>query len=200
MLNAPKLTAESYECLVADLRGRVISSVDYFVLTGGEEGTEISDWDYGTWHEPTMGVSLTVDDGITYTAIWGNTFDYYGLELYPTPTSDYLVQIGLPGTSAPRVVATDHPLWADLVHAPIEYSRIHWCNEEHGAPSPVPDAIYLRTAAAQVWIVAGRSATYPPDGSFHLGTDDVFVAFDPDTATQAGLKIDPCPDPAREDH
>ncbi|MFD0501917.1 hypothetical protein ACFQ0G_01260 [Streptomyces chiangmaiensis] len=75
--------------------------------------------------------------------------------------------------------------------APIESCRIQWCGEEHGAPTPVPEAIHLRTATGQVWIAAGRSATYEPDGPgpFYLCTDDVLVIFDTDVAERAGLGI-----------
>ncbi|WP_267254291.1 hypothetical protein [Catenulispora rubra] len=40
----------------------MIVAVDYFVLMGGEEGTDPDEWDYGAWHEPTMGVELAMDD------------------------------------------------------------------------------------------------------------------------------------------
>ncbi|MEZ0110831.1 hypothetical protein ABH920_004846 [Catenulispora sp. EB89] len=186
-MNAPPpLTAERYERLVAGLRGRAIVAVDYCVLMGGEEGTDPDEWDSGAWHEPTMGVELAMDDGNIYTATWGHTFDYYGLELYPAPMSDFLSSIGQPGGSA-RITASGHRLWAGIVGTPIESCRIHWCGEEDGAPTPVPDAIHVQTATGQVWIAAGRPAAYPPDGRFHLGTDDVLVVFDDATAAQVGL-------------
>lgn len=56
-----------------------------------------------------------------------------------------------------------------------------------GARPRCPEALYLKTATGQVWIAAGRSAVYPPDGRIHLGTDDVLVTFDTETALQAGL-------------
>ena len=183
---APPLTAESYERLVADLRGCAILAVDYFVLMVGEEGTDPDEWDYGAWHEPTMGVELTVDDGSIYTATWGHAFDYYGLELYAAPMSDFLSYLGQPGGTA-RIEATGHPLWAEVLSTPIESARIQWCGEEHGAPTPVPEALHVKTATGQVWIAVGRSAVYPPDGRIYLGTDDVLVTFDVETAAQARL-------------
>lgn len=188
MTAAPPLTADSYERLVADLRGRTILVVGYFVLMVGEEGTDPDEWDYGAWHEPTMGIELAMDDGSTYTATWGHTFDYYGLELYRAPMNDFLSYIGQPGGSA-RVEATGHPLWAAVLSTPIESCRLQWRGEEHGAPAPVPEALHLKTATSQVWIAAGRSAVYPPDGRIHLGTDDVLVTFDTETALQAGLGV-----------
>ncbi|WP_194894414.1 hypothetical protein [Catenulispora pinisilvae] len=188
MTTVPALTADSYERLVAGLRGRVIIAVGYFVLMVGEEGTDPEEWDYSTWHEPTMGVELAMDDGSTYTATWGHTFDYYGLELYAAPMSDFLSNLGQPGGAA-RIEATGHPLWAQVLATPIDSSRIQWLGEEDGAPTPTPKALHLKTATGQVWIAAGRSAVYPPDGRIYLGTDDVLVTYDSETAAQAGLEV-----------
>ncbi|WP_051940605.1 hypothetical protein [Phaeacidiphilus oryzae] len=190
MSTAPRLTSDSYERLVASLRGRTVVAVAYFVLMAGDEGTDPDAWDYGAWHEPTMGVELVMDDGHTYSAVWGSTFDYYGVELHSAPMREFLSYIDEPGGSA-RVAVADHPLWAGMVSAPIESCRIQWCGEEHGAPTPVPAAIHLRSATGQVWVAAGRSATHGPDGPgpFHLGTDDVLVIFDAEIAERAGLGI-----------
>jgi hypothetical protein len=187
---APLLTSDSYGRLVAGLRGRTIVAVDYFVLMVGDEGTDPDEWDYGAWHEPTMGVELTMDDGGTYSAVWGSTFDHYGLELYSAPMHHFLSRIAEPGGSA-RVAVTEHLLWDRVVSAPIESCRIQWCGEKQGAPTPVPEAIHVRTATGQAWIAAGRSATYEPDrqGRFYLGTDDVLVIFDTDVAERAGLRM-----------
>jgi hypothetical protein len=186
MTAAPKLTADGYERLVAGLRGQTILAVDYFVLMTGDDGPEPGEWDFGTWHEPTMGVELTMDTGSTYSAIWNNTFDCYGLELYPAPMSHFILNIGQPGGSA-RISATVHPSWAGIIAAPIESCRIQWWDEEQGAATRVPEAVHLRTADGQAWIAAGRSAGDEPDGEFHLCTDDVLVTFDTDTAARAGL-------------
>ncbi|PYC68361.1 hypothetical protein C7C46_29180 [Streptomyces tateyamensis] len=190
MSTTPLLTSDSYERLVAGLHGRTIVAVDYFVLMVGDEGTDPDEWDYGAWHEPTMGVELTMDDGGTYSAVWGSTFDYYGVELYSAPMRDFLSRIGEPGGSA-RVAVAEHPLWAGVLSGPIESCRIQWYGEEHGAPTPMPKAIHVRTATAQVWIAAGRSATHEPDGPgpFYLCTDDVLVIFDADVAARAGLGV-----------
>lgn len=188
MTTALNLTADIYERLVAELRGRAVVAVDYYVLLAGEEGTVPDEWDYSTWHEPTMGIELTMDDGSNYSAVWGNAFDCYGLELYPAPMHEFLLNIGQPGGAA-RVPATNHPLWAGIISAPIESCRILWCDKEHGAPTDMPEAIQLQTATGQVWIAAGRSATYEPDGPFYLCTDDVLVIFDTDIAARAGLGV-----------
>ncbi|WP_433323155.1 hypothetical protein [Spirillospora sp. CA-294931] len=187
MNSAPKLTVESYERLVAGLRGGTVLTVDYFVLMTGDEGITPDEWDYGTWHEPTMGIELTMDPGVTYSATWNHTFGLYGLELYRAPMSDFLLNIGNPGGSA-RISATDHPLWAGIIATPIESCHILWSDQEYGPAIHIPEAVQLRTATGQVWIAAGRSAGDPSSGLFHLGTDDVLVAFDTETAIHAGLK------------
>lgn len=187
MSTASILTSDSYERLVTGLRGQTIVAVDYFVLMGGDEGTDPGEWDYDTWHEPTMGVELTMDDGGTYSTVWGSTFDYYGVQLYLAPMRDFLSHIDEPGGSA-RVAVAEHSLWAGIISAPIESCRVQWCREEHGSPTPVPQAIHVQTVAGQVWVAAGRSATYEPDGPFHLCTDDVLVIFDTDVAERAGLR------------
>jgi hypothetical protein len=85
-----------------------------------------------------------------------------------------------------RLEVTDHTCWTGILSAPIEECRIQWCD---GDITPTPDAVHLRTATGEVWIAAGRSATYEPDGAFQLGTDDVLVIFDAAIATRAGLGI-----------
>ncbi|WP_067823492.1 hypothetical protein [Actinomadura kijaniata] len=187
MDSAPKLTVEGYERLVAGLRGQTVLTVDYFVLMTGDEGTTPDEWDYGAWHEPTMGIELAMDSGVTYSATWNHTFGHYGLELYQAPMGDFLLNIGGPGGSA-RTSATGHPLWAAFIAAPIESCHILWSDHEHGPETQIPEAVRLRTATGQVWIAAGRPATYPPNGRFHLCTDDVLVTFDVEMAARVGLK------------
>ncbi|MFI0454489.1 hypothetical protein [Actinomadura sp. 6N118] len=187
MDSVPKLTVESYEQLVTSLRGRTVLTVDYFVLMTGDEGTTPDGWDYGTWHEPTMGIELTMDPGTTYSATWNHTFGHYGLELYRAPMSDFVFNIGKPGGSA-RITVADHPSWAGILASPIESCHILWSDPEQGSAIQIPEALQLGTATGQVWIAAGRSADYAPNGLFHLCTDDVLVAFDSGTATRAGLK------------
>jgi hypothetical protein len=180
------LTTHSYERFVAGLRGRTVVAVDYFVLMVGDEGTDPDEWDYASWHEPTMGVELTMDDGPTYSAVWDSTFDYCGVELYPSPMRNFLSRVDEPGSPA-RIAVAEHPSWQRIISAPIESCRVQWWGKEHGAVTAVPEAIHVRTAVGQVWIAVGHSAV-EPDGPFHLGTDDVLVIFDADVAERAGLR------------
>jgi hypothetical protein len=57
--------------------------VVYYLLTGGDDGLEVEEWDFGPWHQPTMGVELLTDDGTRSSAVWGDSFDHYGLEVFP---------------------------------------------------------------------------------------------------------------------
>ncbi|MEU8197627.1 hypothetical protein AB0C10_27965 [Microbispora amethystogenes] len=91
------LTAVEYESTVALLRGRRIQRVIYYLLMGGEDGCEVEDWDFGPWHQPTMGVELFTDDGARFSAVWGSSFEHYGLELFRLPMTAHLVGIGEPG-------------------------------------------------------------------------------------------------------
>jgi hypothetical protein len=179
---------DDYECLVASLTGQTIEAVDYCVLMAGADGMEPDDWDYGTWHEPTMGVELVTGGGV-YSAIWGDVFDWHGLEVYSDPMSEHIGGVGDEGGTA-RVAVSSPAAWAGIIGEPIEAARIlRWRDGRDDRRDPLPPAVHLRTAVGLVWIGAGRSVTYTPDGPFHLGTDDVFVVFGAEEAARVGLGV-----------
>jgi len=68
---------------------------------------------------------------------------------------------------------------------PASSADIIWSTEPEAPPTPA--AVHVRTVAGQVWIAAGRPATWPPNGEFSLCTDDVLVIFDEVLADQIGL-------------
>src|SRR6266568_7396821 len=179
-----RLTVDEYQRTAARLVGQTVVAVAYFPLMGGEEGLTVHEWDAGAWHEPTMGVELTTVTGEVYSAVWGHSFDYHGLELFPTPMTEHLRSPGTPGGSA-RINVTDHAQWADIVGQPVSSADIIWSTEPEAPPTPA--AVHLRTAAGQVWIAAGRPATWPPNAKFYLYTDDVLVVFNDVLAEQIGL-------------
>lgn len=80
--------------------------MSYYPLSCGDDGTEAEEWDFGTWHQLTMGVELLAEDGTRYSAVWGSNFDYYGLEIFREPMSSQLTGIGQPGGS-PRHAGFD---------------------------------------------------------------------------------------------
>ncbi|MGW8889086.1 hypothetical protein [Streptomyces sp. NPDC055749] len=125
MSTVPTLTPDSSERLVVGLRGRTVVAGDYLVLVSGDDDTELDEWGHGLWHEPTMGIELTTGDGGSYSAVWGSTFDHYGVELHPAPMSDFRSLVGTPGGAA-RVAFAEQRLWAGIVSSPIESCRIQW--------------------------------------------------------------------------
>ncbi|MEY9886851.1 hypothetical protein ABIA31_000477 [Catenulispora sp. MAP5-51] len=184
----PKLTIDDYERLVAGLPGRTIEAVDYYVLMVGADGMEPDDWDFGSWHEPTVGIELVTGGGGVFSAIWGNVFDCYGLEVYSDPMSEHIRGVGEQGGTA-RVAVASHAAWAGIIGEPIETARILWWQAGQGVRrDPLPLAVHLGTAEGQVWIGVGRSETRTPESPFYLGTDDVLVVFDAEAASRMGLE------------
>jgi hypothetical protein len=167
------------------LRGRRVRRVVYYPLTGGEDGCEVEDWDFGPWHQPTMGVELFTDDGACFSAVWGNSFNHYGLEVFPEPMTTHLTLMGEPYGPA-LVEVTDHPRWSSLVGRTLTHVGIAWSEDPTGGIR-VPDAIQLCSRERTVWIAAGRPADWPPGEKYHLGTDDVMVIFTVECAGKVGI-------------
>ncbi|MFE3270823.1 hypothetical protein [Streptomyces sp. NPDC059215] len=183
-MRPPELTEGEYERSIESLRGTRLVEVTYYPLSCGDDGDEIEEWDFGVWHQPTMGVGLLAEDGTQYSAVWGHSFDYYGLEVFREPMSSHLNMIGQTGGTQ-TVVVTDHPCWSGLIGVPLVGADIIWSEGDSGVPLPV--AVELRTLAATAWLVAGRPVQWPPDGRFWLGTDDVMAVFTQETAVAVGL-------------
>ncbi|GGP02645.1 hypothetical protein LDL08_13070 [Nonomuraea glycinis] len=179
------LSAVEYERTAAVLRGRRIHRVVYYPLMGGKGGCDVEEWDFGAWHQPTMGVELFTDDGGCFSAVWGSSFDRYGLEVFPVPMTAQLRMIGEPGGSA-AVDVTDHPRWSSLVGRELTCVDIAWCQDSEGGLRR-PDAIRLCSLEKVVWIAAARPAEWPPAEVYHLGTDDVMVVFTAEFAAKVGI-------------
>ncbi|WP_327149293.1 hypothetical protein [Nocardia sp. NBC_01329] len=177
-------TAEKHlEAVVADLRGQRLADVVYYPLTTGDDGRCPGEWDFGDWHEPTMGVELLTGSGHRYSAIWNNTFTEYGLEIFPKPMTDFLL-VGPGGSVA--VPVSDHPRWAGLIGENIVAAEICWDHDPSGAVR-VPSAIRLGLRETAVWIAAGRSSDPGSEAGFYLGTDDIMVVFSQEMASQTGI-------------
>jgi hypothetical protein len=179
------LTAVEYERTAAVLRGRRIRRVVYYPLTGGVDGFEVEDWDFGAWHQPTMGVELVTDDGACFAAVWGSSFDHYGLEVFREPMTAHLIGIGEPAGPA-AIEVTDHPRWSSLIGRKLTRIDILW-GEGPAGSIRVPHAIRLGARERAVWIAAGRPVDWPPGEAYYLGTDDVMVAFTAECAAKMGL-------------
>jgi hypothetical protein len=186
-MSSPKLTTDEYEATVESLRGTRLAGVSYYPLSCDDDGTEAEEWDFGAWHQPTMGVELLAEDGTRYSAVWGSNFDCYGLEIFREPMSSQLTMIGQPGGS-PEVVVTGHPCWSGLIGVPLVSADTLWSEGDCGFRLPV--AIRLRAPAATAWLVVGAPAQHPPNGRFYLGTDDVMAVFTREFAEKLGLPLE----------
>ncbi|GLW98259.1 hypothetical protein [Microtetraspora sp. NBRC 16547] len=181
------LTAVKYERTTALLRGRRIRKVVYYPLTDGEDGRDVEDWDFGPWHQPTMGVELFTDDGACFSAVWGSSFEHYGLELFPEPMTAHLRRIGEPCGSAP-IEVTNHPRWSSLVGRKLTRVEIVWSEDGEGGIR-LPLAIRLCSRERTVWIAAGRPADWPPGEVYYLATDDVMVVFTAEFTAKLGIPV-----------
>ncbi|MFF3617177.1 hypothetical protein [Streptomyces sp. NPDC002580] len=184
VMRSQELTGDEYERSVESLRGARLVEVTYYPLSCGDDDTEVAEWDFGVWHQPTMGIGLLAEDGTHYSAVWGHSFDHYGLEVFRGPMSSHLTVIGQPG-GTPAVVVTDHPRWSGLIGVPLAGADILWSEGDSEVRLPV--AVEPRAPAARVWLVAGRPVQWPPDGRFWLGSDDVMTVFTHEAAVAVGL-------------
>ncbi|MET8788024.1 hypothetical protein [Streptomyces sp. NPDC004589] len=183
-MRSPKLTEDDYERTVESLRGTRLIEVTYYPLSCGDDDTEVEEWDFGAWHQPTMGVGMLAENGTQYSAVWGHSFDHHGLEVFREPMASLLTMIGQPG-GTPAVVVTGHPSWSGLIGVPLVGAEILWSEGDFVPRLPV--AVELRAPAATAWLVSGRPAQWPSDGRFYLGTDDVMTVFTHEAATAIGL-------------
>jgi hypothetical protein len=183
-MTSPKLTADELEATVRSLIGRRIDTVVYYDLSADDTAEVL--WDMGEWHDVVMGVALTTTDGATYSASWDNSFREYGIEVVPAQMSHYLLGIG--ETDGPRVwEVTEHPRWRALLADPVLDAKVLWDEDPRDETYKVPLAIRLSFPSGETWLIAGRSAAWPPDGTFLLGTDDVIVGFTQEFADRLGL-------------
>ncbi|BCJ38858.1 hypothetical protein Athai_63610 [Actinocatenispora thailandica] len=129
-----KLTRTKYAAAVGLLRGKRIAGITYYVLMGGDDGREPEQWDFGTWHAATMGVELVADSGERFCAVWGDSFDHYGLELFTGPMTDHVVMLGEPGGVA-AISVSRHPQWAGLVGTELTGVDVAWSDDPVSTPS-----------------------------------------------------------------
>lgn len=194
-MSVPRLTAAQLERVIASLRGLRISSVDYAVLTGGSDGHAVLDWDYGTWHEPTMGIQLRPDNGALFTLTWGSSFGCYGLEVHDRGIDDFLARVGEP--SGPALVSVGgHPCWRALLGRQITGTELAWVEWVSSDATPcwlrldfAADADRSSSSPESVWISVGR---WERD-RFAFATDDVTVIFDRAEAARTEIMNGPRP-------
>ena len=183
--------------------GKRISRVVYYGLDYGPD--EVVEWDFGEWHWPEFGVEFTMDDGTTYSALWGDAFSHFDLEFLPQRMSSRLHGVGDPG--GPRVWdVTDHRPWHSRVGEPITAAEIVWMPGEPSDENPwqeaqAPIAVWLSFSGGEVWIVAAEPRDLPPTDRFYLGQNEVIVVFTAAFAASIGLPVDPgTPSKRRSDY
>jgi hypothetical protein len=180
MIKRPRPSEASLRQTSAAMVGQRILRVDYYILGAGDQ---LEEWDYGDWHQPTMGISFQTANGATFSATWDDTFGHYGIELTEGSMERYLPTLDGPeGPSTVEVSA--HRRWAVLIRDPIGDVRVIW---GEGGDGTVPVAIHMRFPSGNVWMVAAAPAEFPPSRRFHTAVDDVVVVFDTAMAAELGL-------------
>jgi len=167
------------------LAGRRISAVIYWGL--GLHG-QAHVWDFGDWHLPVMGVELRLDDGTSYSVVWGSEFGHFGLELYASPMTDHVAVLDADDGGPNHWTVTGHPQWASLLGDPIVDARLVWAEgyaDRHDAVEPVVAPLALRVdfPDGRVRIIAAMERS--EDHWWH-GADEVVVAFTDEFAARIG--------------
>jgi len=174
-------TREANERMASELATHELTGVRYFPLASAS-GEDPVEWDFGVWHQPTMGVELTTTNGSVYSLIWNQYGDWgFGVDLYDLPASNHLIE----GADAPAVVVSDHSAWAGILRRPLSVS-FNWNDYGTGLP-PCPEAIRLSTDQASLWVVAADWSRSLGRTSIQLGMDDLLVVFDDRFVEALGL-------------
>ena len=92
-----------------------------------------------------MGVELVTDAGRIYSAIWNNSFDTYGLEIFLEPITKLLVSIGEPRGSV-AVSVSDHPRWAAVIGKELTAAAIYWDEGPFDPTVQRPEAVRPTTS------------------------------------------------------
>ena len=159
------------ERVAAALSGQLIRAVRYFLLSV-DDGPELQAWDFGVWHQPTMGVELIMRSRDVFSAIWNQYEEWgFGVDLYAGPMAEHLV-----------ADAADH--WVDVsgqapwssMTGPVEVGVI-WNDYGTGRP-PCPEAVTVASGETVAWIVAAGWERQESGFAIQLGRDDLMVIRD----------------------
>ena len=177
----PRQTTAENERVASRLSGQCIVLVRYYLLWITEY-QQPWEWDFGVWHQPTMGVELVTDANETFSAAWSQYDEWgFGVDLYHVPISMYL----LPEAADSWVDASEHPAWSPIVGRPIQVSFI-WNDFGTGRP-PCPEAVKIASDTAAAWIIAAGWERRESRLSIQLGMDDLMVIFDEKFTETLGL-------------
>ncbi|MBF0688134.1 MAG: hypothetical protein IR158_10295 [Cellulomonas sp.] len=176
--------------------GVVVEGVEYWDIHNFSD--EPREWDYGDWHHAVLGVDLTTSSG-PVAVTWTNTFDTYGVEVFPEPMTRFLVS-GDDDAGPERWAVTPHPEWTTRAGQPVSAVDTFWDRWEYGPARysdgriaepartvEVPVAIRLEFASGPVWFVAGMPVE---DGKTFVGGDEIMVVFTSETMLRLGFPAD----------
>jgi hypothetical protein len=182
----------AYDMRAAALVGRRVLQVEYWDVHNFAD--EPATWDYGDWHHAVMGVDLLTDTGPSC-VLWTATFFPYGVEIFPTPVSDHVVN-GEDGPEPRDVSGSDR--WQVRLSSPVRNVATFWERFTIG-PSylrdvrvadsyevDVPVALRLDFAAGPVWMVAGIPQA-PQMREVFVPGDEIMVVFATDRMRQIGF-------------
>jgi hypothetical protein len=110
----------AYEMRAAALVGRRVLQVGYWDVHNFAD--EPATWDYGDWHHAVMGVDLLTDAGPSC-VLWTDTFFPYGVEMFPTPVSDHVVN-GEDGPESRDISGSDR--WQVRLSSPVRNVETFW--------------------------------------------------------------------------
>ena len=171
------------ERVAAVLSGQRIGAVRYFLLPVGD-GPELEEWDFGVWHQPTMGVELVTRSGEVFSAMWNQYEEWgFGVDLFAGPMAGHLV----PDAADHWVDVSGQAPWSSMT-GPVEAGFV-WNDYGTGRP-PCPEAVTVVSGETVAWIVAVGWEREEGRFAIQLGRDDLMVIHDRRFIDTLGL-LDP---------
>ena len=152
-----------------------------------------TDWDFGTWHQPVMGVEIEFEGGgPTYSVLWGNTYGHFNIEVVAERMKAALRLPSEPydelDDGRARVWdVTSHARWASLILEPLVHAKVIWQRDVTDVAGLAPVAVGLWFLDGPVWIAAAAPSDWPPEERYGLGADEIMVIFSPTFAKKMGL-------------
>lgn len=171
VLPRKRLDTGENERVAAVLSGQRIGIVRYFLLPV-DDGPELEEWNFGVWHQPTMGVELVTQTGSVFSAIWSQYETWgFGVDLYAEPMASHLVE----DAAGLWVEVSAQAPWSSMI-GPIEVGFV-WNDYGTGRP-PCPEAVKVASGDAVAWIVAAGWERQGSRFKVQLGLDDLTVVRD----------------------
>jgi hypothetical protein len=164
-------SAAANEHAAASLSGRVIKQVRYFPLADTGTRTPM-EWDFGVWHQPTMGLEVVTGTGQVFSARWNEYDEWgFGVDLFAGPVSEHL-----PEEAQVPVEVSGHRAWAAFLGVRVAAGFL-W-NDFGSGRAPCPEAVVLSAGGATAWIIAAGWDRREGRTCVQLGLDDLLVVFD----------------------